>query len=76
MHYAFETNMQDITLIVNLRGGSANNWQNIPLPCALSESGCQSSSTEPHAYTWEKQDSALFAIWEQIEGKMIKIGDI
>ena len=36
--------------------------------------GCQSTSTDPHAYTWEKQDNCLFAVREQIEGKMIKIG--
>ena len=65
--------MQDTTLNVNLRGGSVNDWQNIPLPCTLSEGGCQSTSTDPHAYSWEKQDNCLFAVREQFEGKMIKI---
>ena len=67
--------MLDTTLNVNLRGGSVNNWQNIPLPCTLSEGGCQSTSTDPHAYSWEKQDYCLLAVREQFEGKMIKIGD-
>ena len=75
IHDTFETYMQDTTLNVNLRGGSVNNWQNIPLPCTLSEGGCQSTSTDPHAYSWEKQDNCLFALREQFEGKMIKIGD-
>ena len=67
--------MQDITLNVNLMGGSVNNWQNILLPCTISEGGCQRTSTDPHAYSWEIQDNCLFAVREQFEGKMIKIGD-
>ena len=64
--------MQDKNLNVNLWGGSVNNWPNISLPCTLSEAGCQSTSTDLHAYTREKQDKWLFAIREQFEGKMIK----
>ena len=67
--------MQDTTLNVNLRGGSVNEWQKISLPCTLSAGGCQSTSTDPHAYSKEKQDNCLFAVREQFEGKMIKIGD-
>ena len=65
--------MQDTTLKVNLRGGSVNSWQNIPLPSSLSEGGCQSTSTDPHANSWEKQNNCLFAVKEHFEGKMIKI---
>ena len=72
IHDTFETYMQDTTLNVPLRGGSVNNWQNIPLPCTLSEGGCQITSTDPHAYCWEKQDNCLFAVREKFEGKMIK----
>ena len=75
IHDTFDTYIQDINLNVNLRGGSVNDWQNIPLPCTLSEGGCQSTSTDPHAYSSEKQDNCLFTVKEQFEGKMIKIGD-
>ena len=64
--------MQDTTLNVILRGGSVNNWQNSPLSCTLSEGGCQITSTDPQAYSWEKQDNYLLAVREQFEGKMIK----
>ena len=74
IHDTFETYMQDTTLNVNLRGRSVNNWQNISLPCTSSEGGFQSTSTDPHAYIWEKQDNSLFAVREKFEGKMIKIG--
>ena len=53
VHDTFETYMQDTTLYVNLREGSVNNWQNIPLPCTLSEGGCQSTSTDLNAYSCE-----------------------
>ena len=75
IHDMFLTYVQDTSLNVNRRGGSVYNWQNTPLPCTLSEGGCQSTSTESHADTWEKQDNCLFAIREQFEGKMLKIGD-
>ena len=75
IHDMFETYMKVTTLNVNLRGVSVNNWQKTPLPCTLSKGSCQSTSSDPHAYTWEKQDNCLFAIREQFEGKMIKTGD-
>ena len=53
--------MQDITSKLNLRGGSVNNGNNIPLPCTLSEVSCQSTSTEPNAYNCNKQDNCSFA---------------
>ena len=66
IHDTFETYMQDPTLNVNLRGGSVNNWQNIPLPCTLSEGGCQSTSTNPHAYKEsEKEQSFLFQVYNK-----------
>ena len=61
--------MQNTTLNVNLRGGSAKYS-----PALHTEGGCQSTSTEPHAYTWEKQDNCFFSIKEQFEGKILKIG--
>ena len=67
--------MQDTTSNLNLRGGTVNNWQTIPLPSTLSGGSCQSTSTDTHACTWEKQDNCLFAVRKQFEGKMIKTGD-
>ena len=53
-HYTYETYMQNVSLNVNLRDGTVNNWQNIPLPCPLSAGGCDSTSTDPFAYTWDE----------------------
>ena len=53
--------MQNVfSLNVNLRDGTVNNWQNIPLPCPLSSRGCDSLSTVPFAYTWDEPNYCLF----------------
>ena len=40
----FETYMQNVTLTVNLKDGTVNNWQNILLPCPVSTNGCETTS--------------------------------
>ena len=50
----FETYMQNVTLTVNLKDGTVNNSQNIPLPCPVSTNGCETTSLDAFAYTWEE----------------------
>ena len=74
-HRTYETHMQDIDLNLDLRDGTVNNLQNIPLPCSVSEGGCESTSTDPYAYTWQNQDNCQsFEISEHF-AKMVKIND-
>ena len=48
-HYTYETYMQNVCLNVNLRDGTFNNWQNIPVLCPLSAGGCGSTCTDSFA---------------------------
>ena len=67
--------MQNFSLNVNLRDGTVNNWQNIPLPCPLSAGGCDSTSTEPFAYTWDEPNNCLFTVIRTFDAEMIKAND-
>ena len=54
--------VQNVSLNVNLRDGTVDIWQNIPLHCPLSAGGCDSTSTDPIAYTWDEPNNCFFAI--------------
>ena len=74
-HYTYETYMQNVRLNVNLRDGTVNNWQNIPLPCPLSAGGCDSTSTDPFAYTWDEPNNCLFTMICTFDIQMIKANE-
>ena len=67
--------MQNVSLNVNLRDGTVNNCQNIPLPCPLSAGGCNSTSTDPFAYTWDEPNNCLFTMIRTFDAQMIKAND-
>ena len=43
--------MQSVTLTVNLKDGTVNKWQNIPLPCPVSTNGSETTSLDAFADT-------------------------
>ena len=67
--------MQNFSLNVNLRDGTVNNWQNIPLSCPLSAGGGDSTSTDSFAYTWEETNNCLFTMIRNFDAQMIKASD-
>ena len=56
----FESYMQNISLTVNLKDGTMNNWQNIPIPCPVHGNGCETTSLDPFAYTWNEPENCIF----------------
>ena len=68
----FETYMQNVTLTVNLKDGTVNNWQNIPLPCPVSTNGCETTSLDAFAYTWEEPNNCIFTVLNRFPAKMIQ----
>ena len=71
-HYNYETYIQNVSLYVNLRDGTVNNWQNLPLPSPLSAVGCNSTSTDPFAYIWDEPNNCLFTMIRTFDAQMIK----
>ena len=60
------------SLNVNLKHGTVNNWQNIPLPCPVYENGCETTSLDPFAYTWNEPENCIFSVLNKFEAKMIR----
>ena len=64
--------MQNVTLTVKLKDGTVNNWQNIPLPCPVSTNGCETTSLDAFAYTWEEPKNCIFTVLNRFPAKMIQ----
>ena len=75
LQYTYETYMQNVSLNVNLSDGTVNICQNIPLPCPLSAGDCDSTSTDPFAYTWDESNDCLFTTICVFDAQMIKAND-
>ena len=71
-HYTYENYMQNVSLNVNLRDGTVNNLQKVPLPCPMSTGGCDSTSTEPFAYTWDESNNCFCTTICAFDAQMIK----
>ena len=67
--------MQKVSLNVNLRDGTVNNWQKIPLLCPLSAEGCDSTSADPFANNWDEPKNCLFTIIRIFDTQMVKAND-
>ena len=69
----FESHIQDIQLKVRLKDGRVFNRNDQLLPCSLEELGCESTSLDPYAYTWQKPENCIFSVLKEDEGvSMIK----
>ena len=64
--------MENISLSVNSKNGTVINWQNIPLPCPVYENGCDTTSLDPFAYTWDEPQNCNFSVLKKFEAKMIR----
>ena len=71
-HYTY---MKNVSLNVNLRDGTVNNWQNIHLRCPLSAGECNSTSTDLFAYTWDEPNNCLVTTIRTFDAQMIKAID-
>ena len=68
----FESYLQNISLTANLKGGTINNWQQIPLPCPVYENRCETTSLDPFAYTWTEPENCIFSVLKKFDAKMIQ----
>ena len=46
----------------------------LQLPCPLEELGCDTTSFDPYAYTWDNSDNCVLAIHRKEDVNMIKQG--
>ena len=71
-HYSYETHMQKVQLKVNLETKQVQNPYGIPLPCTVLEGGCESTSLDPYAYTWDMPENCVVTKLFSQKAKMVK----
>ena len=70
----FEGHVQDVVLKVRTKDGKVMNKDGFQLPCPLEEFGCDNTSFDPYAYTWDAPDNCVLAIHRKEDVNMIKQG--
>ena len=70
----FEGHVQDVVLKVRTKDGKVMSKDRLQLPCTLGKLGCDTTSFEPYAYTWEARDNCVLAIHRNEDVNMIKQG--
>ena len=58
----FESNVQDVLIKVRTKDGKVMGKDGLQLPCPLEELGCDTTSFDPSAYTWDASDNCELAI--------------
>ena len=67
-----EGHVQDVTLEVRTKDGKVMSKDGLQLSCPLEELGCDTTSFDPYAYTWDAPDSLVIAIHRKEDVNMIK----
>ena len=70
----FEGHVQDVVLKVRTKDGKVMSEDGLKLPCPLEELGCDTTSFEHYAYTWDAPDSCVLAIHQKEDVSIIKQG--
>ena len=58
----YESHIQDITLKVRIKDGKIFDQNDQLLPCDMDELGCESTSLDPYAYTWEAPENCKLPV--------------
>ena len=61
----FEGHGQDVVLKLRIKDGKVLSQDGLQLPCPLEELGCNTTSFDPYAYTWESPDNCVLAIYRR-----------
>ena len=70
----FEGHVQDVVLKVRTKDGKVMSKDGLQLPCPLEELGCDTTSFDPYAYTWDAPDNCVLAIHRKEDVNMFKQG--
>ena len=69
-----EGHVQDVVLKFRTKDGKVMSKDGLQLPCPLEERGCDTTSFDPYAYTWDAPDNCVLAIHRKDDVNMIKQG--
>ena len=68
----FKSLIQDITLKVRINYSKMLNRNDQLLPCDLDELGCESTSLDPYAFTWEAPGNCILLVLKEDYAHMLK----
>ena len=68
-----ESHIQDVPLKVRIKDGKIFNRDDQLLPCDLDELGCESTSLDPYAYTWNAPEKCILSVLIEDYAHMLKI---
>ena len=71
-HYTFETFMQRVNLTFDYGTKEVSNPNRQKLPCLLMEGGCETTTLDPFAYTWDTPENCVMTKILTQEAKMLK----
>ena len=71
-HYTFETFMQRVNLTFDYGTKEVSNPNKQKLPCLLMEGGCETTTLDPFAYTWDTPENCVMTKILTQEAKMLK----
>ncbi len=74
-HNSFITFMQELELRVHYRDHKVLNPLGLPLPCDLSEGGCDSTSQDRNAYVWDSPENCIVTKLHTTKARMIQYDD-
>ena len=70
----FEGHVQHVVLKVRTKDGKVMSKDGLQLPCLLEELGCDTTSFDPYAYTWEASNKCVLASHRKENVNMIRQG--
>ena len=70
-HYTFETLMQRVNLTYNYGTKEVSNTDRKKLPCLLMEGGCETTTLNSFAYTWDTPENCVMTKTLTQDAKML-----
>ena len=70
----FECHVKDVVPKLRTKDGKILSKDGLQLPCPLEELGCDTTSIDTYAYTWDVRDDCALAIHRKEDVNMIKEG--
>ena len=70
-HYTFETLMQRVNLTYNYGNKEVSNKDRKKLPCLLMEGGCETTTLDSFAYTWDTPENCVMTKILTQDAKML-----
>ena len=70
----FDCHVQDVVFKVRTKDGKVMSKDGLQPPCPLEQLGCDTTSFDPYAHTWDTHDNCVLAVFRKEDVNLIKQG--